>query len=111
MFSSTDKADAERGPFSGIPLLRAQQYEAVVKPLHDLLDRGYHLPRPNTACHQNRRHSRGGSPRDDDDGGFAVDIIELPTGAATAAHHSVAVVPSPDALPASHSSHPRLKSA
>ncbi|MFF8028747.1 alpha/beta hydrolase [Streptomyces sp. NPDC007896] len=32
-------------------------------------------------------------------------------GAATAAHHSVAVVSVPDALPASHWSHPRLKSA
>ncbi|MER5918167.1 aldo/keto reductase [Streptomyces sp. NPDC001982] len=33
------------------------------------------------------------------------------TGAVTAAHHSVAVVCSPDALPASHWSHPRLKAA
>jgi hypothetical protein len=33
------------------------------------------------------------------------------TGAATATRHSVAVVFSPDALPASHWSHPRLKSA
>lgn len=45
------------------------------------------------------------------DGGPRGQRHRLLTGAATAARHSVAVVPSPDALPASHWSHPRLKSA
>ncbi|MFF4575933.1 DUF6434 domain-containing protein [Streptomyces sp. NPDC001410] len=51
------------------------------------------------------------SPKGAYDDGGAGRHHGVPTGAATAAHHSVAVVPSPEPLPASHSSHPRLKSA
>lgn len=50
-------------------------------------------------------------PKGEYDKGSRGQRHRLLTGAATAARHSVAVVPSPDALPASHWSQPRLKSA
>lgn len=50
-------------------------------------------------------------PKGEYDAGPCGQRHRLLTGAATAARHSVAVVPSPDALPASHWSQPRLKSA